>query len=187
METRTLWKGWKFLIAVVLIAGVLWMVNRLHIYRRAQLVLPTAIETSGLVDFGMWPGQLECNLMAILLRCESHGAVILRLSRDTAEDMRERGLEFFAGAERARGVLNNQRRGPAVYEPWRPTPLPWEWQDEALGELWGSLYTLKMDRTLYAEVVCAREAGSFYTKKVNSGANLVVIPEKRLVIYTWWD
>lgn len=186
METRTMRKGQKFLIAVVMVVGVLWMINRLHIYRRAQLVLPAAIETSGLVDFGMWPGQLECNLMAILLRCESHGAVILRLSESAADEMRERGLEFFAGAERARGALN-KRRGPAIYEPWQPTPLPREWQDEALGELWSSLYTLKMDRTLYAEVVSAREAGSFYTKKVNSGAKLVVIPERRLVVYTWWD
>lgn len=174
------------LVAVALITGVLWMANRLHIYRRAQLLLPAAIETTGLVDFGSRPGQLECNLIALLFTCESHGAVILRLSRGAADDMQKRGLEFFAGAERARGVLN-ERRGPAVYEPWRPTPLPREWSDEASGELWGSLYMLRMDGDLHAEVVAARNAGAFYTRKVNGGGSLVVIPEKRLVIYAWRD
>ena len=44
--------------------------NRVRIYHRAQQVLPSAIETSGMQRFAMSPGQLQCMLLGLLVGYE---------------------------------------------------------------------------------------------------------------------
>ena len=53
-------RGKVALAAFLLVLAAGWTMNRVRLYHRAQQLLPSAIETSGLQRFAMTPGQLQC-------------------------------------------------------------------------------------------------------------------------------
>ncbi|MBD9469365.1 hypothetical protein [Pseudoxanthomonas sp. PXM01] len=160
--------------------------NRARIYHRAQQVLPSVIETSGMQRFAMSQGQLECMLLSLLVRCETHGAVVLQLSDDAADAIRRDGLAYFEGATVARGALS--RRGPARYAAWRRSPLPEEWgRAEAAPGLWPGVGHVDVGAGMGRRLSKAWQDGAYYTQERAGGAWLVVLPDERLVVYSWWD
>jgi hypothetical protein len=179
-------KGRVVLATLLVLAGVIWMANRVRIYHRAQQVIPAVIETSGMREFGMSTGQLECMLMALLIRCESSGAVVLTLSDRTLEAISKDGLSFFDNAKQARGELS--RRGPTAYESWKFSPLPEEWfRTETLSGLWHGAARAGMSSSMRKRLAAAAQKEVFYTQKVGGRATLVIIPSERLVVYSWSD
>ncbi|WP_155944738.1 hypothetical protein [Pseudoxanthomonas sp. Root630] len=160
--------------------------NRVRIYHRAQQLLPSVVETSGLQRFAMSPGQLQCLLFGLLLRCESHGAVVLELSDPAATAIQRDGLAYFDGATTSRGVLSS--RGPTRYEAWRPSPLPDTWSkwDDASG-LWPGIAHADIGPGMRRRLSAAWQEGAYYTRDTRGGAWLVVLPAERLIVYSWWD
>jgi len=180
------YRGRTALAVLLLLLAVGWAMNRVRIYHRAQQVLPAAIETSGMQRFAMSPGQLECMLLGLLVRCESHGAVVLALSDPAATAIRREGLDYFDGATLARGVLSS--RGPARYEAWRPSPLPETWRkwDDGSG-LWPGVMHVDVGPGMRRRLSTAWQEGAYFTRDTRGGAWLVVLPSERLVVYSWWD
>lgn len=185
-RTRRRSFGKAVLAAFLLLPAMGWMMNRVRIYHRAQQLLPAAIETSGMQRFAMSPGQLECMLLGLLLRCESHGAVVLELSDRAAEAIERQGLAYFDGATTSRGTLS--RRGPAHYAPWRRSPLPDAWsRTEAAPGLWPGVAHVDVGAGLRRRLATAWRDGAYYTQQSAGGGWLVVLPSERLVVYSWWD
>jgi hypothetical protein len=186
MKSITWTKGRVVLATFLLLMGVLWVANRVRIYYRAQQVIPAVIEISGIQEFGMSPGQINCMVMALLVRCESSGAVVLNLSDCTVDAISKNGLAFFDNATVARGALSH--RGPAAYESWQFSPLPEEWfRTETLSGLWHGAARAGINASMRKRLAAAGQQGVFYTRKIGGDATLVVIPSERLVVYTWSD
>lgn len=185
-RTRRRSPGKVALAAFLALLVLGWSMNRARIYHRAQQLLPAAIETSGMQRFAMSPGQLECMLLGLLMRYESHGAVVLELSDDAAEAIRREGLAYFDGATVARGALS--RRGPARYDAWRRSPLPEAWsRTEAAPGLWPGVAHVDVGAGMRRRLSTAWRDGAYYTRKSTGRAWLVVLPAERLVVYSWWD
>ena len=177
---------WKAALAAFLLVVTGWAMNRARIYHRAQQLLPSALETSGMQRFAASTGQLECMLMSLLVRCETHGAVVLDLSDRAADAIRREGLAYFKEATVARGALS--RRGPARYEAWRRSPLPEAWgRIEASPDLWPGVAHADVGSGMRRRLSTAWQDGAYYTEKTTGGAWLVVLPHERLVVYSWWD
>lgn len=174
------------LAAVLALAALGWAMNRVRIYHRAQQLLPAAVETSGMQRFAMSPGQLQCMLFGLLLRCESHGAVVLELSDQSAAAIGRQGLAYFEGATTSRGALS--RRGPAHYDPWRRSPLPEAWSRTETGSgLWPGVAHVDVGAGMRRRLSTAWRDGAYYTRTTTGRAWLVVLPDERLVVYSWWD
>lgn len=179
-------RGKVALAAFLLVLAAGWTMNRVRLYHRAQQVLPSVVETSGLQRFAMTPGQLQCLLFGLLLRCESHGAVVLELSDSAAAAIQRDGLAYFEGATTSRGVLSS--RGPAHYEAWQPSPLPDTWSkwDDSSG-LWPGVAHADIGNGMRGRLRAAWQEGAYYTRDTRGGAWLVVLPTERLIVYSWWD
>ncbi len=174
------------LAAFLLLLATGWIMNRVRIYHRAQQLLPAVVETSGMQRFAMSPGQLQCMLFALLLRCESHGAVVLELSDHAADAIQRNGLSYFEGATTSRGALS--RRGPAHYEAWRRSPLPEAWSHtETSTGLWPGVAHVDVGAGMRRRLSAAWQDGAYYTQRTHGGGWLVVLPAERLVVYSWWD
>lgn len=91
--------------------------NRISIHRRAQQLLPAAIETSGLLQLGMSPDQMAGIVLESIFGGDAGGIVVLRLASRTAAAIQRQGLVFFAQARQARAGL--PRHAPARYGHWR--------------------------------------------------------------------
>ncbi|MGH8053480.1 MAG: hypothetical protein ACREP4_06140 [Stenotrophomonas sp.] len=142
--------------------------NRVSIHRRAQRLLPAAIETNGLLHFGTSPGQLEEVLLGSMFDCTAQGLMVLRLAGQTAVAIQRQGLAFFEQAHVARAGL--QQQVPAHYGVWR---------------------RLALDGEDFAEVVVSSDAmtawrgSGFIAASVDKRAWLAVLPVERLVVYGW--
>ncbi|WP_442684109.1 hypothetical protein ACSBPQ_05915 [Stenotrophomonas sp. JC08] len=95
--------------------------NRVLIHRRAQQLLPAAIETSGLLQFGLSPVQAGEMVLDCLFGTVARGVVVLRLAADALPGIRRQGLAFFAQARVARGGLAGA--APVRYAQWRQLRL----------------------------------------------------------------
>jgi hypothetical protein len=151
--------------------------NRALIHRRAQRVLPAGIETCGLLNFGMSPGQVEGVLLGSAFRCEAQGMVVLRLSGATALAIQRQGLAFFEQSDVARAGLPQQL--PTHYGQWRPMAL-----NEA--GLAAGLCAAADEVAGGGQATGAQRAGYFAVVQDQRGW-LAVLPVERLVIYGWWD
>jgi len=158
--------------------------NRVRLYRRAQQLLPPAIETSGMRRFALPPDPLRCLLPGPSPRRASHGAVMLELSDHAAAAIARQGLAYFDGATTSRGVL--PPRGPTQYEPWRRSPLPEAWRHMAPESgLWPGV--AHADAGMHRRLSVAWRDGAYYTQLRNGVGWLVVLPGERLVVYSWRD
>lgn len=134
--------------------------NRVSIHRRAQQLLPADIETSGLLQFGMSPGQIEDMLLDSLFGGDTQGVVVLRLANNTAVAIQRQGLAFFEQAHQARaGLLQD---GPTRYGAWRQMQLD-AGQNAALA--WNRL--------------------AYFAAGLDGQCWLAVLPVERLVVYGW--
>ena len=103
------------------------------------------------------------------------GTAIYKLSEKTYQNIKEHGLEFL------NSDLQPRNNSTSRYAQWKETPR----KDWKRGEDWGFelLCGGKLPDNLYKEIVkSGKKAGSFYTKKHE--AVLMIIPEKRLVIFS---
>ncbi len=177
----------KACLLLALLGGACWMANRIHVYQRAQSLLPPQLRTAGMERFGSEPGQFWQTVWAALpLRSQSCGAVILRLSEATAQDIGRRRLGFFEHARTARSA--QAAGGPVRYHHWQPSPLPSAWRDGIDDKgLWNGLLCMRVDRELHGRLVAARSPGAYYAVREDRHGVLVVIPRHRLVVYSWWD
>ncbi len=132
--------------------------NRISIHRRAQQLLPAGIETSGLLQFGMLPGQMEGMLLDSLFGGDAGGIVVLRLANHTAAAIQRQGLVFFAQAQQARAGL--LRHAPARYGHWR--------------QVRGG-----------AGQGAAGASPMYAAATLDAQAWLAVLPVERLVLYGW--
>ncbi|MCD9087646.1 hypothetical protein [Stenotrophomonas sp. SY1] len=132
--------------------------NRVSIHRRAQQLLPADIETSGLLQFGMSPGEVEDMLLDSLFGSDAHGVVVLRLAGATAVAIQRQGLAFFEQAHVARAGLPHQ--SPTRYGPWQQVQL---------------------------ENTLDWKGAAYFAAALGGQAWLAVLPIERLVVYGWLD
>lgn len=142
------------------------MINAHTLHRRAVRVLPQVLQTSGVLPEETRQEQIAALLFP--LRRRSSGAVMFRLSRQTAEAMGEQPLAYLRDATQARQGLGRLRL-PFVYRPWKSACIP---------------------ASVFAGPRRRAETGAlqvFYTRKVDGKAWMVVVPEERWVVYAWRD
>lgn len=145
--------------------------NRTHMHRRAQCLLPAAIETNGLLHFGTAPGQVEGSLLASLFGQGAQGLVVLRLASSTAVAVQRQGLAFFEQARMARAGLL-RRCLPVRYACWTRMQLLKE----------------QMRPVENGEEKEADWNGAAYVAAVEGRrAWLAVLPVERLVVYGWGE
>jgi hypothetical protein len=151
--------------------------NRALIHRRAQRLLPAGIQTCGLLNFGVAPGQVERVLLGSAFRCDAQGVVVLRLAAATALAIQRQGLAFFEQSSIARAAL--PQRLPTHYGQWWPVLL-----DEAglAAGAGGAADALAAG----GHALTAQRAGYFAVAQDQRGW-LTVLPVERLVIYGWWN
>ena len=103
------------------------------------------------------------------------GTAIYKLSKEAYQNIKEHGLEFL------NSDLQPRKNSEHLYVKWKETPRE-DWireEDFAFELLCGG----ELPDELYKEIVkSGKKAGSFYTKKHE--AVLMIIPEKRLVIFS---
>lgn len=144
--------------------------NRVSIHRRAQQLLPAGIETCGLLNFGMVPGQLERVLLGSAFRGQARGMVVLRLAAATALAIQRAGLAFFAQSKVARAGLARQL--PARYGRWRQVKL-------------GAAERVTGARV--ADQAAALQRTGYFAIAQDKRGWLAVLPVERLVVYGWWE
>ncbi len=145
------------------------MVDARTLHRRAVRVLPEVLGTSGVLLADA--RQTELAGLLFPLRRKSSGAVMFRISTETAEAIANAPLDYLKGATRARQGLG-LRCDPFVYRDWRMTRLPGRWLSmlpeigERAGEAW---------------------IEACFTTRTDGKALVVVIASRRLVVYFWRD
>ncbi len=134
--------------------------NRVSIHRRAQQLLPADIQTSGVLQFGMKPGQVEGMLLDSLFGGHAQGVVVMRLAGATAVAIQRLGLAFFERAHVARAGLWKQAR--TKYGQWQRL-------DEGNA------------------VAPVRMGAGYLAGTLDGQAWLAVLPVERLVVYGWLE
>lgn len=162
------------------------MASRSRIHRRVQRFLPPQLQTSGMERFGLDPGQFwQLAWSALPLRAPSCGAVVLRLSEQTARDIRQRRLGFFEHARTAREAPPPRA---VRYHAWQPSPLPVTWRDGIYDNgLRGGLPCIDADAALRRKLSGAHGHGAYYAVQEGGGGMLVAIPDHHLLVYSWRD
>lgn len=107
------------------------------------------------------------------------GAVIFHLSPGTKASINKEGVTYFRNARQARKSSKFHYR----YENWKETPLPRAFLGDGM---WPGLACSDADiERKKAIVASAKMDGSYYSTKSN--ALLLVIPNRRIVVYSYFD
>ncbi len=150
-------------------------------YRHYSKAIPSVIEVSSLLLSGentsLW-------VLLVPMRSDHCGGAIFSLSRRTAREIQETGVEYFKQATYGRGSFGKHRTYKVSYGAWRETPVPTSWVKEGS---WPGIYCIRRRsryRSPEAEVLsAAKKPGSYYSRS-ERGERIIVIPELRLVSYT---
>jgi len=148
-----------------------------NFYRRA---LPAELETEGLATTGS-----DFSLLRLLMpiRLEACGGAIFRLTERNVADIKRQGLSFFRAARQGRGY---QEGDPGyrshIYQPWQEAPVPDSWVSEGT---WLGLACMNLGRDLTRSITSAARGPGVYFTTTTGGAFLVVLPEMKLVVFTY--
>lgn len=110
------------------------------------------------------------------------GIAVYKLDDKTYERIAIEGIDYFDDSKYARG--HPEKRSYYTYGQWMETPR----KDWKRYEDWSYQLTCggNLGESLFASILkSGNEAGSFYASK--QGAHLMVIPEERLVVFTYYD
>jgi hypothetical protein len=145
------------------------MVDARTLHRRAVRVLPEVLGTSGVLLADSRQTQLAGLLFP--LRRSSSGAVMFRISVETAKAIAAAPLDYLKGATRAREGLGRSS-DPFVYRGWRMARLPGGWLPvfPEIGEQASEAWT----------EVC-------FTTRTDDKGLVVVLASRRLAVYVWRD
>ena len=166
-------------LAVWLIGCVAWhLINQTH-FRKA---LPQEFQCFSLVTTydSASLGDYLVMFIAPVVRGESRGCAIFRLSSDWHEIIQLEGLQ----ALQALKTSDGQGRDTRYYGEWKPTPIPQSWlSSENTSGAWQGLdqSTFRYQRKVMEQL---RQPGAYYTKTAR-GEALVILPGLRRVIYTY--
>ena len=147
-------------------------------YRNA---IPSAIGVSSLVISGSNISLLEALILP--LPPDDCGGAIFSMSHRTARAIQESGIEYFNQVAHGRG--RDGGRPTHKYGDWKETPVPYSWVSEGS---WPGLFCIR-GRYRYgypeAQVLsAAKKPGSYYTSSTRGG-QIIVIPDLKLVSYTF--
>jgi hypothetical protein len=107
------------------------------------------------------------------------GAAIFKLSSGTKDRIEKAGVDFFKNSLQARKSQESLYR----YEEWKETPLPDSWTSEGM---WLGLSCSEANKELISTIIsAAKMKGSYYSIKTDG--LILVVPNKDLVVYTYFD
>jgi hypothetical protein len=169
------------LAAIVTALWLGWSVLKTNFYRGA---IPSEIG----LTFGLATTGSDSNLVAALLPIppKACGGAIFGLSSGTAEAINREGTAFLSNARQGRGYDNKSDRLYYYYSyvPWQETPLPDGWLAESLLGQWYGLSCMSLSNSFAESITkAAGNPGSFFT--TGPSKMLLVVPELRLVVYTY--
>ena len=125
--------------------------------------------------FGTDPGLPILYVFGDIIR-EACGGGIFDMSQDVADKIETQGLAFFDGATKG-------RRLPATFAPWKPTPAPASPEGGTFGR---GIECMEPSYRLGQLIYEAHGAeGAYYT--FGLGAEIVVLPRQRLLVFTFAD
>jgi hypothetical protein len=146
-----------------------------------QNALPEALGTTDILVSGSDASWFD---MVLPIRREGCGAVVFRLAPETVAKIRQQGLAFFQDARQARGYDANSAKGRYyAYAAWQATPAPQGWFGD--GAVAGSLSCAGVANDLIRKITEGGKGteGYFTTK---SEAQLIVLPQEQIAIYTYF-
>ncbi|WP_111564421.1 hypothetical protein [Rhizobium sp.] len=146
-----------------------------------QNALPEALGTTDILVLGSDASWFD---MVVPIRREGCGAVVFRLSPETIAKIRQQGLAFFQDARQARGYDANSAKGRYyAYAAWQATPAPEGWFGD--GAVAGSLSCAGVANDLIRKITeGGKGAEGYFTTK--SEAQLIVLPQEQIAIYTYF-
>ncbi len=108
---------------------------------------------------------------------EGCGTAVFKVSDETLEAIKKKGLSVLSGATQARGHPNESYY---KYEEWKETPVPPSWLSEGSWMLCSSL----SDATQAKIVAAATQKGAYYTTKAEG--QLILIPSLGYVVFSFF-
>lgn len=108
---------------------------------------------------------------------EGCGVAVFKLSRETIEAIKARGLRYFDSATQGRGHTNDYYYR---YETWKETPVPSDWTSNGT---WIMCSVISND-LIHKITEAAKRKGSYYTTK--SEGELIVFPALGFVVFSYY-
>ncbi|MEJ6782099.1 hypothetical protein [Aminobacter sp. Piv2-1] len=133
---------------------------------------------------GTIPGPIGALLEALLLiRVESCGGGVFRISSVVAQQIEREGLSFFAGVEQGRAGESGPGNG-VRYQPWQQTPIPESWNVE--GVYARGFQCMNPTQDMYDLLRGATSVPGSYFSSAGS-AEILVVPKSQMVVVTFSD
>jgi hypothetical protein len=168
--------------ALLLCIFLFWMFIRAERIHRFQAAIPEKLklEINSVVLQGEESTPLIFAIIPSVVRGESCGGGVFRLSKSTINAIESEGLDFFKDATQSR---NRKNRYPTWH--WQRTPVPDTWTSNGA---WPALFCITNGNTsrLIRRITKTSELpGSYYAGSPNS--TLLVLPKLGLVVYGYLD